>query len=177
MQAIYVLTAIALILIPMSAGAQAYPSDVEIIDTPHVWVFVVDKSCNTDTEIMKADILSIPTYAPYLRGGLDVVCFPNAPMLELAPVVEMLKQAFPEDVFVFSYDFRNVGYKMDWRMFMVAADGRAMENGFGRAFVTEGYAVSVNSPLVIAHEATHLTLKATHPHGTDSENPASWVRQ
>ena len=87
--------AIALILVPMS---QAYASDVEIIDIPHVWVFVVDRACTVDTEILRADILSIETYAPYI-GSLDVVCFPNAPMLEIGPVVQVLKQTFPGDAF------------------------------------------------------------------------------
>ena len=172
MRYLYATIAIALILVPMS---QAYASDVEIIDVPHVWVFVVDRACTVDTEILRADILSIETYAPYI-GSLDVVCFPNASMLELGPVVQVLKQTFPGDVFVFAYDFRSVSYKMDWRVFMATTDGRALENGYGRAFVNDGYAISVNSPMIIAHESTHLTLKAVHPAGTDNERPETWTR-
>lgn len=159
-------------LIPLSA---AYGSEPEIIDLPHVWVFVVDSACAFDAAELRADIQGVPAYAPHLQS-LDVVCFPHAPMLELAPIVGVLKQAFPHDVFVFAYNPAQVSTKIDWQLLISQHYSKSSAGHYGKAFIPQGYAITVGAPHEIAHEATHLTLYAHHPAGTDMDDPTTWRR-
>ena len=135
-----ILLAIALILVPMAS--QAYASDVEIIDVPKTWVFVQDCKANIEG-------LAIP--------NSQVVCFPRASIVKIEQNVELLRQVFPSDIFIFTYDLRDKATARDFTLFLRAHDSNAPAGALGRAFVHGGYAISVNSNLVVGHEWEHVS--------------------
>lgn len=140
---------------------------------PHVWALLVDPSCSLDTQMVKWQMLQQAAYAPYIQN-LDVVCMPSVDMLNVKDTAALLRQVYPDDVFVFGFDMSKPANALDWHAVMVSADGRVTENGLGRAFIADGYAIAALNSVVMAHESTHLTLKAIHPVGSNNENPKTW---
>ena len=118
----------------------AFGSETEA--TPKTWVFV--QNCDATIEG-----LNIP--------NSEVVCFPRASIINIKENVELLRQVFPNDIFVFTYDLRNAYTARDFTLFLRAHDSNAPLGVLGRAFVEEGYAVTANNHLVVEHEYLHVS--------------------
>ena len=157
----------------MAIGAVAFAEEQK---SKHVWFLVADPECNFNADGIAWQIHAQKAYAPYVTS-FDIVCFPHADMMDLKPIVAVLKQVYPGDEFVFTFDITKPANELEWRSVMASADGRVIEGGMGRSFIADYYAISALNATTMAHEATHLILHATHPRGTDPEKPETWLKQ
>ena len=119
----------------------AFGSETEA--TIKTWVFV--QNCDNAT----IEGLNIP--------NSEVVCFPRASIINIKENVELLRQVFPNDIFVFTYDLRNAYTARDFTLFLRTNDSAAPMDAKGFAFVKEGYAIAANNHLVVEHEYLHIS--------------------
>jgi hypothetical protein len=123
--------------------SEAWATDVDLIDIPRTWIFVQ----NCDYAMIEG--LSIP--------NSETVCFPRASIINIEQNVELLRQVFPSDIFVFTYDLRDASTARDFTLFLRSHDNNAPAGALGRAFVDEGYAIAANNQLVVSHEWLHVS--------------------
>ncbi|WP_148699679.1 hypothetical protein [Candidatus Nitrososphaera evergladensis] len=142
----------------------------------HTWIFVTGpaKYCDENTQVLSDYISSATAYLAYI-GRHDIVCFPSAgDVMNVRDNVELIRTLYPDDKMVFTYDLRNPAKDRDFKLFLGTVDSFNHKNSLGKAFISEGWAVSAFSGEVAAHELAHLTTHKDHPPGTDMNDPATW---
>lgn len=171
------LFAIALILTPLAA--QAYASEVEIIEPSKTWILIIAPGCDyTDSDGLRLRLAYNNTgYEAFNKNRFEVVCMGGVDVLSIESVtLPLLRSAFPNDAFVFAYSETQ---KRDYQLYAVSKYPglEVAQVPHGNADIERGYALApVDSHPAIQHERAHLETCSAHLKGADNNDAGSWTR-
>ncbi len=177
----YAILAIALILVPMAAGASAYATEVEIVEvspTSKTWILDIQPGCDyADSDSLRAKLnYNNTAYQPFLQNPYEVLCMGGVDILSIEKVtVPLLRSVFPNDALVFGYGETQ---ERDYRLYVSVTYGpEYYRTTDGNAKVELGYALaSADRHIDIQHERVHLETCSAHLQGSNNYDVSTWTK-
>lgn len=173
------MTAIALILVPMSA-AQAYASDIEIIDLPsasRTWILIIAPGCDyTESDGLRLRLAYNNTgYEAFLSNRYEVSCFTTDISKIESQALPLLRSVFPNDAFVFAY---GESQERDYDLYIASKYGaQYYRTAKGNADVELGYAIApFDTAVDIKHERAHIETCSAHGKDSNPNDVNTWTR-